>query len=213
MLYNVFVLMILMPKFQMESIPQFAAEYVREVKDEWQALESRGMKKPPEAEYLLKDQALLEKIRGLIMRFVSINKPRELLAKQHESQTSKENEKTVSSGQSRSVHIHERNSVDIQDSLKLESDGMYAIEPTTLGEVDDVAVTETGQRLICTSCGQLKSNFSGSIPQCASSSLKRASTPQARHMLPSFIPVDDYIVKHCVLQVIISLPYIQPLNS
>ena len=179
----------------MESIPQFAAEYVREVKDEWQALESRGMKKPPEAEYLLKDQALLEKIRGLIMRFVSVNKPRELLAKQHEFQTSKENEK------SRSVHMHERNSADIQDSLKLENDGMYDIEPTTLGEVDDVAVTETGQRLICTSCGQLKSKFSGSIPHCASSSLKRASTPQSRHMLPSFIPVDDYIVKHCVLQV------------
>lgn len=194
---------------QMESMPQFAAEYVREVKDEWQALESRGIKKPPEAENLLKDQALLEKVRALIFRFARVQQSEESFAKQQEFQTSREKDNKASCfrprSQNRSIHLQvERNPCDVQDDRKVDNTDLSRPDTGTLiREIDEIDDIETTRKIICPSCGQFKATLSSLncqrvVPTTGTG--QRPSSPRLRHVLPSFIPVDDYIVKHCVVQ-------------
>lgn len=54
---------------QMDLVPQFAGDHVREVRAEWDALESLQMLLPPEAETLIKDKTLLERVKGLLVHF------------------------------------------------------------------------------------------------------------------------------------------------
>lgn len=57
---------------QMEDVPQLNAYSITEVREEWEALDSREMKSPPEVEMLVKDQALLDKVKNLLTRFIEI---------------------------------------------------------------------------------------------------------------------------------------------
>lgn len=54
---------------QMELVPQFAGDHIREVRATWQAQEDFHMPVPPEAETLIKDKSLLDKVRGLLIHF------------------------------------------------------------------------------------------------------------------------------------------------
>lgn len=53
----------------MELVPQFAGDHVREVRAEWQAQESFQMPVPPDAETLIKDKTLLDRVKGLLAHF------------------------------------------------------------------------------------------------------------------------------------------------
>lgn len=57
---------------QMELVPQLAGDHVREVRAEWEALEAREMQVPPEAETLVKDKVLLDKVKSLLAHFIEI---------------------------------------------------------------------------------------------------------------------------------------------
>lgn len=52
----------------MEAVPSSAADHVREIKAEWDALEARDQRSPS-AEFLMKDQVLLQKVKELLHRF------------------------------------------------------------------------------------------------------------------------------------------------
>lgn len=54
---------------QMELVPQFAGDHVREVRAEWLAQEAFQMPVPPEAETLIKDKTLLDRVKGLLVHF------------------------------------------------------------------------------------------------------------------------------------------------
>lgn len=53
----------------MELVPQFAGDHVREVRAEWKAREELQMPVPSEAETLIKDKTLLDRVKGLLVHF------------------------------------------------------------------------------------------------------------------------------------------------
>ena len=50
----------------MDLVPQFAGDHVREVRAEWDNLEAFQMPVPSEAEILIKDKTLIDKVKGLL---------------------------------------------------------------------------------------------------------------------------------------------------
>ncbi|KAG0616113.1 hypothetical protein M758_5G091300 [Ceratodon purpureus] len=54
---------------QMDLVPQFAGDHVREVRAEWEAQEEFQMQAPFEAETLIKDKTLIDKVKGLLAHF------------------------------------------------------------------------------------------------------------------------------------------------
>ncbi|KAH7288034.1 hypothetical protein KP509_31G008600 [Ceratopteris richardii] len=191
---------------QMESMPQFAAEYIREVKEEWQAMEMREMKRPPEVDYLSKDQALIEKVRALILRVVRIHDSEDLALQAHESQMIKEREKNASSSRARSpckpVQMQmEKNKHEFQHAHKADNlRSLRSDQELIIQESDYTYDLDKSSSVICSSCGQPRIAIGGSQLSMPASSVRRDSAPQLRHVLPSFIPVDDYIVEQCVVQ-------------
>ncbi|MCO5551623.1 hypothetical protein L7F22_005128 [Adiantum nelumboides] len=191
---------------QMESMPQFAAEYIREVKDEWQALELREKKRPPEVEYLSKDQALLEKVRALISRVARAHEYEESCVRQQEGQRIREKDNNVSCSRARSpsrslLMQAEKYKHAFQYACKGEN-----VRPdygTLLGSPDKLDDPESTRPVVCSSCGQVKLNLPDVDSQQvlpATTLVERELASQPRHVLPSFIPVDDYIVEHRVVQ-------------
>lgn len=62
----------------MEDVAQLNAYDVTSVRDQWEHLDKREMKSPPEVEMLVKDQALLDKIKNLLTRFIEIEETKRL---------------------------------------------------------------------------------------------------------------------------------------
>lgn len=53
----------------MDLVPQFAGDHVREIRAKWEAQEAFQMPTPPEAEALIKDKALIDRVKGLLIHF------------------------------------------------------------------------------------------------------------------------------------------------
>lgn len=78
---------------QMELVPQLASDHVREVRAQWDALAARQMKMPPEAETLVKDKVLLDKVKILLSHFIELSgtkSPEEELLEEQNRQSSVE---------------------------------------------------------------------------------------------------------------------------
>lgn len=57
----------------MELVPQLASDHVREVRAQWDALAARQMKVPQEAETLVRDKVLLDKVKILLSHFIEVS--------------------------------------------------------------------------------------------------------------------------------------------
>lgn len=54
----------------MDLVPQLAADHIRQVRAEWEALEAKELQVPAEVDTLVKDQALLATVRRLLTHFI-----------------------------------------------------------------------------------------------------------------------------------------------
>ncbi|KAH9554382.1 hypothetical protein CY35_08G060900 [Sphagnum magellanicum] len=55
---------------QVDLVPQLAADHIRQVRAEWEALEAKELQVPAEVDTLVKDQALLATVRRLLTHFI-----------------------------------------------------------------------------------------------------------------------------------------------
>lgn len=72
----------------MEDVTQLNAYDITSVRDEWEHLDKREMKSPPEVEMLVKDQALLDKIKNLLTRYIEIEETNMLKEQEEIAKTS-----------------------------------------------------------------------------------------------------------------------------
>lgn len=54
----------------MDLVPQLAADHIRQVRAEWEALEAKELQVPAEVDTLVKDQALLATVKRLLAHFI-----------------------------------------------------------------------------------------------------------------------------------------------
>ncbi|EFJ04596.1 hypothetical protein SELMODRAFT_430075 [Selaginella moellendorffii] len=152
---------------QMESNPQLAAEHVREVKSEWEAMEARVNRVPPQADFLVKDRALLEKVRELIVRFIECTNP----------------EKFQSAEPLKNAD---------ENTVKLQS---KASSPDDLSNKAENLHPESN------AASRLQPETPCPMPSCENSGqVKDAVPPDEKQTLPSFIPMEDYVVNKYVVQ-------------
>ncbi|EFJ13922.1 hypothetical protein SELMODRAFT_424073 [Selaginella moellendorffii] len=160
---------------QMESIPQLAGEHVREIRAEWEAMEARVNRVPPEAGFLVKDRLLLEKVRELIIRFVECTNP------------------VVSpipgdQGTELSKNVDEVEGSKHEDVSAKDAEPAAPAAAAHLTEVDNEPVA-------------VEKQAKDDPPQDQQQSLephKSAAPPPSS--LPSYIPVEDYVVNKYVVQ-------------
>ncbi|CAK9234015.1 unnamed protein product [Sphagnum troendelagicum] len=55
---------------QVDLVPQLAADHIRQVRAEWEALEAKELQVPAEVDTLVKDQALLATVKRLLAHFI-----------------------------------------------------------------------------------------------------------------------------------------------
>ncbi|CAM6097126.1 unnamed protein product [Calypogeia fissa] len=207
---------------QMEMIPQLAGDHVREVRAEWESLEARAMKVPPEADLLLKDQQLLERTRTLLRRFVQVVSEDTIEEQQQQEQETKPPQET--------------RDISMETTAMSEQEGIKSNElqppPKQYGE--SVSPSPLGQRIgsfaspsplglrsdslpdvylrkpmiarpFCTSCGRLdttapNTRIMGGILPRESIYQSRGPSPIPRASLPSFIPYEDYVVRQSIVK-------------
>ncbi|KAJ7553219.1 hypothetical protein O6H91_06G088600 [Diphasiastrum complanatum] len=204
---------------QIECVPQFAAEYVREIKAEWEAMVARESKIPPEADFLMKDRALLGKVRELMLRFVEVTKGAEVqvgldnggVHRGPHKNLNKDYElfqkATVNSNGKVDCVTSEEKKIANKSSQELESQSIHPEGASPLGLESKISVEDVGSAVksfICSECGQLRPNLTETSLQqnYLSEEIKKPEIHASyeKHTFPSLIPAEDYIINKYIVQ-------------
>ncbi len=147
----------------MESVPQLIETYhLKELRAEWEELDMRDVNLPPEVEMLMKDQALLERLKNLLTRFIEIEEANQYKAyeeslKQSETTTISDTESELPSEILLPEDTHgsptppSRNSVHFE-VLHLESYDMYqflhnTLHPICLANIQGLRLDNSGHQM------------------------------------------------------------------
>lgn len=211
------------PYLQMEMIPQLAGDHVREVRAEWESLEARAMKVPPEADMLLKDQQLLERTRCLLRRFVQVVSE-DTSEEQEQQQTKPPHEAAdLSMG---ITAISEEEGIRTDEEQPPPKQENESSTPSPLGQRNGSIASPSPlglrsdslpdaylrkpmiARPFCPSCGRLdatapNTRIMGGILPRESIYQSRGPSPIPRASLPSFIPYEDYVVRQSIVKVLL----------
>ncbi|KAG6552454.1 hypothetical protein Mapa_006015 [Marchantia paleacea] len=204
---------------QMEMIPQLAADHVREVRAEWESLEARSLKVPPEADMLLKDQQLLESTKNLLRRFIAVVSMDEGLEETQKLPSQGTPDLSMGTTTSEQGDGHIQDSMDKDDTeafreqIRKERDSfVFSASPSwrNRGSFSPVQLPlreRAGSvlgRPVCPACGRMDTSAPNTIIRggvLPRESVYQERAPSIPHQnLPSFIPCEDYVVKQSVVK-------------
>ncbi|CAK9194851.1 unnamed protein product [Sphagnum troendelagicum] len=176
---------------KMESVPQLIETYhLKELRAEWEELDMRDVNLPPGVGMLMKDQALLERLKNLLTRFIEIEEANQYKA--YEESLKQSETTTISDTES-----------ELPSEILLPEDTHGSPTPPSRNSVH----FEVGENMLplygkgvslCSLCSQLKPR---KMPK-DSLYLSRSPSPspQIWSPLPSFIPIEDYVVHRSIVQ-------------
>ncbi|KAL2622920.1 hypothetical protein R1flu_003125 [Riccia fluitans] len=207
---------------QMEMIPQLAADHVREVRAEWESLEARSLKVPPEADMLLKDQQLLERTKELLRRFITVvsedgeDVEDELQDRSpvqgaspdlHEETTAPDIRAGTQTPQPNGdVHAQHETSADEAQREQIRKERDSFARSTSRGSTSPLQLRSGSVlgRPVCPACGRLDGSAPNTIIRggvLPRESVYQERAPSIPHQnLPSFIPFEDYVIKQAVVK-------------
>lgn len=203
----------------MEMIPQLAADHVREVRAEWESLEARSLKVPPEADMLLKDQQLLESTKNLLRRFIAVVSTDEGVQETQKLPPQGTPDLSMGTTTSEQGDGHMQDSMDKDDTeasreqIRKERDSFVSSASPwqnrgSLSPVQMPPRERSGSvlgRPVCPACGRMDTSAPNTIIRgrvLPRESVYQERAPSIPHQnLPSFIPFEDYVVKQSVVKV------------
>ncbi|KAL3691061.1 hypothetical protein R1sor_004712 [Riccia sorocarpa] len=206
---------------QMEMIPQLAADHVREVRAEWESLEARSLKVPPEADMLLKDQQLLERTKSLLRRFISVVSDDERAADELQSRSPAQgaspdlDQETMTPDATSTSAPTPQPNIDVQAQQDNTTDEAHPeqsrkerdVSPSRQTRGSTSPIQRSGSvlgRPVCPACGRLDTSAPNTIIRggvLPRESIYQERAPSIPHQnLPSFIPFEDYVIRQSVVK-------------